>query len=229
MRKRKKNRKNYNLIIVGILIIICILLIIIFNNNSNTLINNYGELYKFNKNGYDDKKYDIGSNEYFLYKTNQIFYYLYNNTNIDENITYDTIDLDNDFVSYFTNILYSNGNRACYSREMINSMTFYLLGRGIKIDNNSKYYDINKKYICFNKFNYKYNNLIDNIVVSDNNNQKIVTFSLRSTSGKYTFIYKYDNSYNTYYLFKYSFKVDYNKDNYVYNEETKEYVLVGQD
>ncbi len=228
-KRKKKNKINYILLIGVLLVIVIILLIMVFNNKSNVVITNYNELYEFNNNGYNDKKYDLGSKEYFLNKTNYIFYYLYNNTDIDENIEYDTLDLEDDFVSYLTNIIYSNGISICYSKDMIDSMSYYLLGRGIKVNNTSKYYDVDNNNICFKQFDYKYNNLINNIEITDNNSLKNITFSLPSDYGKYTFIYKFDNSYNTYYLYKYSYKIEYNEDHYVYDEDSKEEVLVGQD
>jgi len=231
MGKRKKNRKNYNnYLLFGTLgIIILIVLIIFISSRSNNVIDNYTKLYEFNSNGFNDKKYNVGTNDYFLYKSNQIFYYLYNNTDIDENTVYDTMDLDSDFVSYLTNIVYSNGNNTCYSKEMINSMTYYLLGRGIKIDNNSNYYKLKNNNICFGKFNYKFENMINTINIEDKDGLKYITFNLDNIGGKYTLIYEFDYEYNNYYLYKYSYKIEYNKDKYVYDEDAKEYIIMGQD
>jgi hypothetical protein len=102
------------------------------------------------------------------------------------------------------------------------------LGRDIKIDSNSKYYNTDNNNICFKSFNYKYNNLINDIDITDDNDFKIVTFSLDSDFGKYTFIYKFDNNYKTYYLYQYSYTSEYIKDNYVYDEDSKQEILVGE-
>jgi len=229
MSRRKKNKnRNLYMLLVSILILIVIALLLI-NRNSTSVINTYADLYKFNNNVYKDNKYEIGSKEYFLYKTNYLFYYLYSNTDINENKVYDTIDLDDNLISYITNIIYSTGKNICYSEEMFNSMSYYLVGRGIKIDYHSDYYSIKNNKICFNKFDNKYKNLIKDINIEDSNNGKIITFKVNSSKEQYSFIYKYDNNYNTYYLYKYKFEIKYDENNYVFDEDANEYIIMGQD
>ena len=213
----RKNKKNNKYLLIGIIVFICFIVILVLVNKSNRVIKSYEELYKYN-DGYRDDKYNVGTKDYFLYKSNYIFYYLYNYSMIEENNVYDTIDLDNDFVSYVTNMIYTSGNSNCFSKDMINSMSYYIFGRDINVTNNT----------CFNKYDNNYKDLIKDIEINDRDGLKFITFDL-STNNKYSLIYKYDSSYKTYYLYKYKFEINYDKNNYVIDEDTGERILVGQD